>query len=527
MENEKHIVTYLLKGDLNGIQRFIFNVQTKGAAKSLKAKSYYIQLIGELFENVCHENLNKKSIQTESFYNGGGNFFIKIFSEFDIRPAIDDLQKSINKTLLHDEIDIVLTYEILSDDFSVTWNKLLQKSNKEKYKRYSKSMALFQPFLYSFVENEKKENCFSHYLEKELNEHNDLYKEITRELVKHDFITVDMLEQNVSKSDFNQSITNKLPFWSYYPEKEEYRKYRKRQDKKSGDLEENHLIDFNGFGDFAAHRTGTGKLGILKMDVDNLGKIFGSDVKDPDQAKELSIRMKSFFDKDLYEIWETEDYKSDIYPVFAGGDDCFIVGAWDKLITFAYTVRNAFHEIFNGKYTLSAGIIITDPTYPVVAFAEEAEKAVKKAKRKPVYSNTHTKKNAVCLFNEVFSWDEFGKIIKLAEVLTKQINEEKLERSFLEKIRLSAKGFGALQQQILKKDKLEMPKIWRLRYYLGRKKDDKEFEEIIEKLFQPYWEALYNALTENEATNPAIYPVAARIADLSTRKLLNYDQENE
>lgn len=41
---EKEQRKYLLKGDISGIQEFIFNVQSDGAAKTLKAKSYYVGL---------------------------------------------------------------------------------------------------------------------------------------------------------------------------------------------------------------------------------------------------------------------------------------------------------------------------------------------------------------------------------------------------------------------------------------------------------------------------------------------------
>lgn len=39
---------YLLKGDISRIQEFIFNVASKGAAKSLKSRSYYVTLVQKL-----------------------------------------------------------------------------------------------------------------------------------------------------------------------------------------------------------------------------------------------------------------------------------------------------------------------------------------------------------------------------------------------------------------------------------------------------------------------------------------------
>ncbi len=46
---------YLIKGDVSGIQEFIFSTTSKGAARTLKDRSWYVQMLCE----VCGEKINE------------------------------------------------------------------------------------------------------------------------------------------------------------------------------------------------------------------------------------------------------------------------------------------------------------------------------------------------------------------------------------------------------------------------------------------------------------------------------------
>ena len=81
MENK-----YLLKGDLSGIQDFIFNVSSKKAAKSLKSRSFYVQIVGDLALKFIESDITDlDDFSCEVLYNGGGNFYLNIYS-FIINP---------------------------------------------------------------------------------------------------------------------------------------------------------------------------------------------------------------------------------------------------------------------------------------------------------------------------------------------------------------------------------------------------------------------------------------------------------
>ena len=94
-----------------------------------------------------------------------------------------------------------------------------------------------------------------------------------------------------------------------------------------------------------------------------------------------------------------------------------------------------------------------------------------------------------------------------------------INRSYLDKIRKSAKGFNALQN----KDGIEFDRIYKLKYYLS--KNDKNLGDIVEKLFEPYYKALSDRLLgkNDEQYDVAIYPAIARITEFLTKTRLNYE----
>ncbi len=524
-------MNYLLKGDISGIQEFIFNVQSKGAAKTLKIKSYYIEVISDLCYTFCIAKLQDAGFQIESIYSGGGNFFLKITCLDEAQGVVDGLQKRINNELLYDDIAIVLTLEKLNDKgFGNSWIELLRKSNKEKLKRYKKNDTFFNPYNYENKALENNNKRFKKITEEY--QHNDFYKSILDIFVKSRVIESLFLDEVFFKNieDLKNSLANKLPFWKDYSEKKNYQAYRKKNYAKDNQIkvgdDDDYLIDFDGFGDFAAHRTGTNKIAILAMDVDDLGCVFRDKVSSVEMAQKLSEDFKAFFNSQLLKIWNQEEYRANIYPVFVGGDDCFIVGAWDSVLHFTKAINDAFKNRFKKEgYTLSAGIVIVDPKHPVISFSRLAKDALNHAKTRKTYSeifkNEPHLKNSISVFDEVFSWKEYDRILKLVSQISPSIEEKAINRSFLDKLRNSAKGFQALQNEILTTNKLPFPKIWRLKYYMGRQISDVVNKDVL----SPYTEALQGALLKKESTNPAVFPVAARLIELSTKPKLKYVRE--
>lgn len=99
-----------------------------------------------------------------------------------------------------------------------------------------------------------------------------------------------------------------------------------------------------------------------------------------------------------------------VHVVYAGGDDVFLVGAWDDLLEMAVDLREAFRRYTNGKLSFSGGWGIFSPTYPVIRMAQDTGDLEDLAKK-----TNPKKKDSVALFGTaeegpvtpVFSWQSF------------------------------------------------------------------------------------------------------------------------
>ncbi|MBN2006226.1 MAG: hypothetical protein JXA21_22920, partial [Anaerolineae bacterium] len=161
-----------------------------------------------------------------------------------------------------------------------------------------------------------------------------------------------------------------------------------------------------------AQSTGIKRLGVLRMDVDNLGNIFADGLG---KAATLSrVAALSFAISMYFEGWvgqiaeemnvETHAERGDtLYSIYSGGDDLFFVGAWDVVVELARKVRadlTSFAAQHPGIHT-SAGIVLVGGKYPLAQAAQDAGKAEKDAKGSPG-------KNALSFLDQVTSWEHFG-----------------------------------------------------------------------------------------------------------------------
>lgn len=182
--------------------------------------------------------------------------------------------------------------------------------------------------------------------------------------------------------------------------------------------------------DLAACAKGIRRIAVCRMDVDNLGSAFRSgfqqEGEDPVRRQRfvtlprtaaLSRQMTLFFRRYLNGILAQpyEGYESmAVAIVYAGGDDVFLVGAWNHVLEAAHRIQAAFRRFTCGALTISAGFTLFDSHFPIRLAADQTAELEEKAKEQPG-------KNAIALFtseeNHVYRWDVFQK----------KVREEKLE----------------------------------------------------------------------------------------------------
>ena len=197
------------------------------------------------------------------------------------------------------------------------------------------------------------------------------------------------------------------------------------------------------FEELADRSIGIKRLGVLRADVDNLGKAFSEGFELNNQLERykyislsrnsnLSYNLSQFFKSDInsickgdfkgekFKLLEGEQGDRSVAIVYAGGDDLFIVGAWNEIIELAVDINNQFKKFTNDKMTLSAGIGIFNSKYPIDQMASQTGKLEEIAK---TYTSDIYKepKNKICLFDSmpenigeeklrykhIYTWEDF------------------------------------------------------------------------------------------------------------------------
>lgn len=512
----------LVQGDFSGIQNFIFDVDSKKAAKSLKARSFYLQVLSEVISKYLIEQLELKEVNI--LYNGGGNFYLLIPKSLETK--LKEHHKHITQTLLkahHGQIYLAIGSIDLSmnnfKDFGEEWKQVADETAKNKHNRF-KEIEYKDVFEAFEVEEKKYEtkfySSFQDFSDKVKNAKFISYQKLS----KIDNISVFKSCYDVFKAfGYDVSFSNNENFnQTYKLNKTDFKKY-------TGFKFAVNKIDYADFTDIAKTSKGDKKLAVLKMDVDNLGKIFQKGIKEGERTisriATLSRSFALFFEGYINTIIDKQNYlynnKRLIYVVYSGGDDTLIVGPFDKIIELALDIRKKFEEYVcnNPSITLSAAITVIDDKFPILHAVEIAEDQLSKAKHKD------EKKNKISVFDEIFTWNEYEKILeiqkKLVQLIDNKDTSKKESRAILQKILNSTKGFKKLMEDSANKNILDFQKIWRFSYYLRTMKTDNKTEK--EELVKIYEDILLkNTIDGLEIKNIMILPAACRFAELLTKK---------
>lgn len=169
-------------------------------------------------------------------------------------------------------------------------------------------------------------------------------------------------------------------------------------------------------------------LGSLKADVDNLGLVFSVGLQNRlslSRFASLSRMLNHFFSESLVR-WIKTDWPN-IYIIFAGGDDLFLLGPWTDLVKFSGQMNERFRHWVAERpdLTLSAGLSVHRSGLPVHSIAEVAEEALEASKH---YRSDKTKKNAVTLFNVTCDWQGFVQLKNQGDRLLSWLDNEIIPR---------------------------------------------------------------------------------------------------
>ncbi len=184
---------------------------------------------------------------------------------------------------------------------------------------------------------------------------------------------------------------------------------------------------------------GLDRIGILRMDVDNLGRVFGEYITPftPTRLSAASAAMSVFFDGWLNAICAglEADFSApeSLYIIYAGGDDLFVVGPWDLMPELAQRIHDELAAYVNGSphITISAGISVEFADFPLYRAAERARAALDDE------AKGRDGKNAISFLQEVVGWDdgEWDHVVSERNRLTSLVTERGLPTALIQAVR--------------------------------------------------------------------------------------------
>lgn len=146
---------------------------------------------------------------------------------------------------------------------------------------------------------------------------------------------------------------------------------------------------------------GQPRLALFRCDADNMGSYFSGGIPGHTAARHATLsRLLSLFFQGyvnavcaqrgplLPEVPQAQRSQSPqqgryLNIIYSGGDDAVVVGAWSEVLTFAVDLRRAYKQFTGGnpKLGLSGGAFIAKAKYPLDRMAERAHEAETLAKQ--------------------------------------------------------------------------------------------------------------------------------------------------
>ncbi|OGQ86306.1 MAG: type III-A CRISPR-associated protein Cas10/Csm1 [Deltaproteobacteria bacterium RIFOXYD12_FULL_56_24] len=533
----------LFCGDLSGIQNFIYQISSKGAYKTLKGRSFYIQLLADLLarEFVDIFGLTPANI----LYASGGKFYILLPNHENVIKTLEELTGKVNSELFsafNGDIfvrmgHIPISGEDLTRQSGRTlyqiWDDLTRQLVYQDRQRYADLASENYDLLFGVksgdagtcevchrsvprdtghcvacnqMEEAGRKLANSHYIliadtdtvsgerptfrlqlklpNRKINRHIWFMKDLPLSVTGSRTQLWSLNDPNFHSipRQMNSAIVNSSPYL----------------------VAATHAFADRTFDEIADLSMGVKRLGVLRMDVDNLGKIFSEGLTNYRHETEHSQRFHSlgrittlswqlnlFFSGLLPGIIRNDpDLAERVTVVYAGGDDLFLLGAWDALPELALTIHDRFEQFCcnNRSLSLSGGMVITGGKFPIYKSAEMAGEAEHRAKHHETRLNGHApvRKSSFTFLDTPMHWKEFKDIVNqfnnLMSLLEDPANAPLLRRLLdiaaswqgsRERLKQSGMTMAAIEKQ-LEAEKWRWQMVYSLARFVERNKGIKD-----------------------------------------------------
>ncbi len=524
----------LFSMDMSGIQDFIYTIASKDALKSLRSRSFYLEL---LMEDFIDELIQKTDVtRANLLYSGGGHAYLMLPNTEKVKEKINEFEKECNEWLLEQfntALFLACGYKECSKE---ELHNKPEGSYREIFKAVSSMIAEKKVHRYSAKQIVKlNQRIAKHQIRecKVCRTSDNLTKEdicrtcdalikMSNHILNKGFYGV------TTKSDIKPSLP--LPYGKYLiaQSQQELLKNLKEQEISQIYTKNESYIGWNiakrlwvgdytngeTFEELAKGAEGIERIAVLRADVDNLGNAFlngfsskkyGEQYMTISRTATFSRKMSMFFKYHINSILKCGDCyigekqkrgERKVTIVYSGGDDIFVVGSWDEVIGFAIDLRESFERFSQGTLTISAGIGIYPGKYPVSTMAKQTGELEEKSKQ---YSKNGKEKDAITLFEEglTFSWEELEEdIIDVKLDFLKRFFKHMGEKEALEK----GKAFLYRMLELIRNMEEDKINLARLAYLLARLEEmvDKKNSDVGKLDIQDFSHQIYKWIREPE-----------------------------
>ena len=438
-------VFLIAHADMSGIQDFIYTISSKRALKSLRGRSFYLEI---MLEQIADEILQQLELtRANLLYTGGGGFYLILPNTKKAENLLHQARVRFN-AWLRDQFSIDLYLGIAWGTASAAhfmdsgkpnrpgtsevFREVSKRLSVEKLQRYRGNglSELFTPERPQHGDREcticgKSSNLVSNRQE-DSQEQMDICGtcqgliELGTQLIKDTAADFDhKLQFVVSKNRPRNGMKLQLPTfageaWLTLASTAELRDMLKTEPEKVSRIySKNHrstglevstrlwvgdynhcaingggAIEFKEFVDMRGDQ-GIGRIAVLRADVDNLGSLFAGGFRGEtaDKAFYETLGRYATLSRSLSRFFKSHinhiahDKQRNLVLVYAGGDDIFAVGAWDEVIDFAIDLRERFSVFTSDKLSFSAGIGFFRHNFPISRMAELTGELENMAKR--------------------------------------------------------------------------------------------------------------------------------------------------
>ncbi len=498
-EGEKSEPFLLVSADFSGIQDTVYTISSKGALKTLRARSFALEL---LTEHIIYEILKmSKAGRHAIIYSGGGGFALLLPNKDCLKGKIEEFGGVLNEWAYSEFFGkLFIALDVWPFKAEEAFQTLRQdqsdRLDKQKRQKFINQLdKLFEP---------KMPKQTSVQTECQITRRDDLPDGKMRDIGLEDGarMTAENKLQDgriwVSESSFHQfklgdKLIEEFPFicrsnvelqdkkkhygclkfptkdsevknfkycWYYLSESraalppywhinswngnstpilyaDYVRKHGELSDAaKDAEIEAITEVekrnpkdeDTATFEGLSASSCGADLIGSLRMDVDNMGRLF-ADIEKLSELSAKSRMLNLFFKVYLNEICRAnlsgepvklkatdivkkkyaENKGRNVSVIYAGGDDLFILGAWDETAELAFDIQRCFalftggsldkeKQTVTGGRGISGGLTLHQPKFPLYQMARKSGEAEHVAKHDRDVIHDDPTKNRIALF---------------------------------------------------------------------------------------------------------------------------------